>query len=169
MAHIVTCVYCKTKFDRDKYPFIKVSERRYAHKECSEKATKEAKEEEKNKQDLIAYISKLYKGAVNWPLVNKQIKTYKENYNYSYSGMLKSLIYVYEIKKGDISKAKGVGVIPIYYKDAFNYYYAIWEANQKNKDKKLEDFVSEEKVIKILSPQRKIKKAKLFAFLDEEE
>lgn len=35
MAHIVTCIYCKKKFDRDKYPFVQVSPRRYAHKECS--------------------------------------------------------------------------------------------------------------------------------------
>ena len=34
MAHIVTCIYCKHKFDRDKYPFVTVSNRRYAHQEC---------------------------------------------------------------------------------------------------------------------------------------
>jgi hypothetical protein len=35
MAHIVTCMYCKKRFDRDKYPYITVSSRRYAHQECS--------------------------------------------------------------------------------------------------------------------------------------
>jgi hypothetical protein len=35
MAHIVTCIYCKKKFDRDKFPFVQVSQRRYAHQECS--------------------------------------------------------------------------------------------------------------------------------------
>ena len=35
MAHIVTCIYCKKKFDRDKSLFVQVSNRRYAHPECS--------------------------------------------------------------------------------------------------------------------------------------
>ena len=29
------CIYCKKKFDRDKFPFVQVSQRRYAHQECS--------------------------------------------------------------------------------------------------------------------------------------
>ena len=35
MAHIVTCQYCRKKFDRDKIPFVQISPKRYAHKDCS--------------------------------------------------------------------------------------------------------------------------------------
>ena len=31
------CIYCKGEFDRDKLPYVQVSERRYAHKECADK------------------------------------------------------------------------------------------------------------------------------------
>ena len=34
--HKVKCKYCQEIFDRDKEPFVKVSERRYAHKLCFE-------------------------------------------------------------------------------------------------------------------------------------
>lgn len=37
MAHVVLCPYCKKKFDRDKVPFVRVAERRYAHEDCAKK------------------------------------------------------------------------------------------------------------------------------------
>ena len=102
--------------------------------------------------------------------INKNIKKYREEYNYTYSGIHKALIYFFEIKGNSIEKANGnIGIVPYVYKDAFNYYYSIWEANQKNGTKKIEDYLQEEHVITIQSPQRKIKQRKLFTFLDEEE
>jgi hypothetical protein len=35
MAHYVTCAICKERFDRDKYPAVLVSSRRYAHAACA--------------------------------------------------------------------------------------------------------------------------------------
>lgn len=43
MAHYCKCVECGERFDRDKVPFIKISERRYGHKSCIE----EKREKEK--------------------------------------------------------------------------------------------------------------------------
>ena len=34
MAHFVTCVYCGTRFDRDKEEYAAISARRYAHAAC---------------------------------------------------------------------------------------------------------------------------------------
>ena len=66
----------------------------------------------------------------------KQMKDFVENYHYTYSGMKKALVYFYEIKKNDISKANGgIGIIPYVYRDAYNYYYTLWLANQKNENK----------------------------------
>ena len=58
--------------------------------------------------------------------------------------------------------------MPYVYKDAYNYYYSIWLANQKNEYVKPEDFVIPVREVHIPVPQRKVKQRKLFTFLDEE-
>ena len=60
MAHIVTCIYCKKKFDRDKYPFVQVSNRRYAHTECSMSDDQKKAKDEQDKEALHNYIMKLF-------------------------------------------------------------------------------------------------------------
>jgi hypothetical protein len=170
MAHIVTCVYCKKRFDRDKYPTIKVSNMRYAHKECAETEGERLKKEEADKLELENYIMQLFKEDYINPRIRKQINTFIETYHYSYSGIKKALIYFHEVKGNSIEKSNGgIGIVPYVYKDAFNYYYSIWEAQQKNDKIKIEDYVPHEKVISIPSPQKNVKKRKLFSFLDEEE
>ena len=72
--------------------------------------------------------------------------------------MLRCVTYAYEVKKLDINKSNGIGIIPYIYQDAYNYYYNLWLINQKN--------VVE---IKIPQPELKPRKRKLFTFLDEEE
>lgn len=170
MAHIVTCVYCKKKFDRDKIPFVQVANRRYAHKECSEQENQRLFKEEADKIALENYIIQLFKLEYVTPKIRKQLNTFQEQYGYTYSGMHKALIYFYDIKGNSTEKANGgVGIIPYVYQDAYNYYYALWEAKQSNKDKKIETYVPVEEVVRIPVPQRKLKKRKLFTFLDEEE
>lgn len=170
MAHIVTCVYCKKKFDRDKIPFVQISQRRYAHKECSEQENQRLFKEEADKIALENYIIQLLKLEYITPRIRKQLNTYQEQYGYTYSGMHKALIYFYEIKGNSVEKANGgVGIIPYVYQDAYNYYYSLWEAQQANKDKEIETYIPVEEVVRIPVPQRKLKKRKLFTFLDEEE
>lgn len=170
MAHIVTCVYCKKKFDRDKIPFVQISQRRYAHKECSEQENQRLFKEEADKIALENYIIQLLKLEYITPRIRKQLNTYQEQYGYTYSGMHKALIYFYEIKGNSVEKANGgIGIIPYVYQDAYNYYYALWEAQQANKDKNIETYIPVEEVVRIPVPQRKLKKRKLFTFLDEEE
>lgn len=170
MAHIVTCVYCKKKFDRDKLPFVQVSAKRYAHKECSDQEAARLLKEEADKIALETYIIELLKLDYVTPRIRKQLNTYMEQYGYTYSGMRKALVYFYEVKGNSVEKANGgVGIIPYVYQDAYNYYYALWEAQQLNKDKPIETYIPQEEIIRIPSPQRRIKKRKLFSFLDEEE
>lgn len=100
---------------------------------------------------------------------NKQLKDYREQYNYTYSGIHKALVYFYEIKGNDKNKANGgIGIVPFVYRDAYNYYYALWEAKQKNEGKKIEDFIPKIREVHIPIPQRNIEKRNLFSFLDEE-
>ena len=169
MAHIVTCIYCKQKFDRDKFPYIQVSSRRYAHQECSLSEDQKKNKEEQDKIDLENYILKLFKVDYVDARIKKQIKQYREEYNYTYSGIHKALIYFYEIKGNSIEKANGgIGIVPYVYQHAYNYYLALWQAKQKNQDKVLVDYVPKVKEVTIPRPQRKIKKRELFTFLDEE-
>lgn len=170
MAHYVTCVYCKLRFDRDKEPTTQISARRYAHVECAKKHQKEKTQEEKDLEDLENYIMKL----LDEPYVNaktrKQIKDYKKEYNYTYSGMLKTLIWFYEIKGNSTDKANGgIGIIPFVYKNACDYYYSLYMAKLSNESKNIQEYKPKIKEVEIVSPTVETKKHKLFNFdLDNE-
>lgn len=79
-------------------PFEQVGARRYAHVECAKKKEAEKTEEERNKEKLEQYIKKLFRTDVISVKIKKQIKTFQTQYNYTYSGILKALIYFYEVK-----------------------------------------------------------------------
>lgn len=169
MAHIVTCTVCGKRFDRDKLPFQAVSARRYAHIECFKEQEAKLKKIEQDKQKLEQYIMKLFGEDYVNARVRKQINTFIQEYEYTYSGIHKALTYFFEIKGNSIEKANGgIGIVPYVYKDAYNYYYSIWLANQKNEYVKPEDFVIPVREVHIPVPQRKVKQRKLFTFLDEE-
>lgn len=169
MAHIVTCIYCKKKFDRDKYPFVQVSNRRYAHTECSMSDDQKKAKEESDKEALNNYIMKLFKTTYVDARIQKQIKQYVDEYNFTYSGIQKALTYFFEIKGNSLEKANGgIGIVPYVYKNAYNYYFSLWQAQQKNEDKVVTDYVPNIKEIVIPRPQRKVKKRQLFTFLDKE-
>jgi hypothetical protein len=170
MAHIVTCIYCKKKFDRDKYPFVQVANRRYAHVDCSMTEDQKRSKEEVDKEELDAYIMKLFNITFIDPRIRKQIKQYVEEYHYTYSGIRKTLIYFYEIKGNSLEKSNGgIGIVPHVYQKAHNYYLALWQAQQKNENKVVKEFVPTVKEIVIPRPQRNVKQRNLFSFLDEEE
>lgn len=95
---------------------------------------------------------------------------YIKEYQYTYSGMLKALIYFYEVKGNNKNKANGgIGIIPFIYKDAYNYYYNLWIIQQSNKDKNVIDYVPKLKEIKIPIPKKEPRKRSVFTFLDEQE
>ena len=169
MAHIVTCIYCKKKFDRDKIPCSQVSERRFAHVACAAAAKAEQDKKEQAKNKLTEYIKYLFGLESLTVKINRQIKEYIEEYHYSYNGIYHTLLYWYEVKKNDISKANGgIGIVPYVYQQASEYYKALWLANEKNKDKQFEQYVPQIREVHIISPKRDIYKRKKFTFLDEE-
>lgn len=167
--HLVKCPICGETFDANATEFVMIG-RRYAHKECFEKKEAAKTQEEKDKEALEKYILKLFNETRISAKVRRQMNKYRDEDGYSYSGMLKALVYFYEIKENPIDKANGgIGIIPYVYKDAYNYYYALWLANQKNEHKLIEQYVPQVQEIRIPVPQRQVKKRKLFSFLDEEE
>ena len=168
-ADIVKCVYCKKEFNKRLTPCVLVGEKKYAHTEC---AKQEASREKTDEEKLNEYIMNLYKVDYVPPRMQKQIKQFIQQYNYTYSGMLKTLIYFYEIKGNDVKDSyDSLGIIPYVYNKACSYYRAIWEAQQKNARKNLNDYIETEiKVIKIPVPECTVRRRrKLFTFLDEED
>ena len=108
--------------------------------------------------------------------IKKQIKDYVTNYGYTYSGIHKALIYYYEVKgnKFDEGKAQGgIGIVPYVYQSAFNYYYSIWEAQQKQEHivdaESLAEYIQRVGEVRIPVPKRQERKRVLFSFLDEEQ
>ena len=84
------------------------------------------------------------------------------------------LYYFYHIQNNDIKKANdGIGIVPYVYNNAYNYYYAIWEAQQKQEHivdaSSLSEYIPKVIEVHIPVPKRQEKKRKLFGFLDEEE
>lgn len=166
MSHIVKCAICQKTFDRDKIQAVKHGARRYSHYECEptgEKVPLIKKDEDLQK--LLEYINILFKGQQNQAKVNQSIKKFHNELGYSYSGIQKALYYFYEIKHNSIDKANGgISIVPFVYKDAYNYYYDLFMAQQRNENKK--PFIERVREI-IIKPPKVEKPVKLFD-LDKE-
>lgn len=172
--HLVKCFYCGESFDANSTPFVMVNSRRYAHKSCQEEKLASETKQEKDKRVLEEYIKELFGYTSIPPRVSKQIQNYVHDleHHYTYSGIYKTLKYFFEVKSNSIEKANGgIGIVPYVYQEAFTYWRALWEAQQKNEDIKIEDFVLPTREIHISPPQRQPMKhkRKLFTFLDEGE
>ena len=171
MAHLVKCSICGVQFDRDKIQAVRTGARRYAHYDCKPDGElvplEIKKEEDKDLKALKDYITKLYGDKANWHLIMKQIKDFQTQFNYSLSGMLKSLIWFYEIKGNSPEKSNGgIGIIPYAYQDAFNYYYSLFVAQSKNE--KIQELTNKVKEVVIPPPEIKLPK-RLFNLEDEDD
>ncbi len=125
--HMVTCIYCGDRFNRDKEAFIQISARRFAHAKCVPEHQKNISKQEQDYNDLINYIKKLYNVPAVLPTVIKQIKDFRQEYGYTYVGMRKSLHWFYELKNNPISKSNNtIGIIPYIYEDVKDYYYHLY-------------------------------------------
>ena len=164
--HSTTCFWCHQAIYSNQSDVIEMPQLkgRYVHKKCAEIRPQD------DKDQLMLYIIKLYnlKDDYILPRFMLQVSNFEKNYHFTYSGMLKALKYWYEVKKHPIDKDKGLGIIPYIYKQAYDYYYALWQADEQNKQKDLSEYIPKDIVMVIRPPQRKIEKRELFTFLDEE-
>ena len=163
--HMVVCKICGKRFDTNEEPFVKVSSTRYAHEAC----VTEKEQKDIEKYELEEYIKQLFHITKITGKIDKQIKKYVTEYNYSYTGIQRCLIYFYEIKGNSLDKAnEGIGIVPYIWEEVRQYYYNLWLAQQKNISKDLSMIKTIN--ITIPPPERKIKKKKsLFSFLEKEE
>ena len=169
MSHYVKCPKCGETFDRDIIQAVKINGRRYGHAKCYPDnnnfvplVEKKISEEQKIKNYAKSILKEQYVAA----RVNKQIKDFLAE-GYTASGILKTLIYWYEIKHNDISKAMGgIGIVPYVYKQALDYYYNLYLAEMANIDKDIDEYRPKEIFISIDLPKKE-KEVKLWEDEDE--
>lgn len=175
MAHVVKCSICGQSFDRDKIQAVRTGARRYAHLSCDPDNTdlvplviKETDDPDYTK--LMDYIKKIYGDKANYPLIKKQIKKYTEEQKYSLSGILKSLVWFYDIKHNSVDGSNGgIGIVEYCYQDAYNYYLALFITQEANKNIVLDNKIKE---VTIAPPEMRGTKQKLIDFgewLDDEQ
>ena len=173
MSHVVKCSICGASFDRDKVQAVRTGPRRYAHQLCDPNnqdlvPLAVGKTEDPDLIKLNEYIKRLFGSSANWAQIKRQIKIYTTENKYSYSGIMKSLVYFYEVKGNSIEKANGaLGIVPFVYQDAYNYYYSLFLAQSQNVKKDIPNIISRVKEITI--PVPKIIEKKRFFNIDKDE
>lgn len=172
MAHYCICPKCNIRFDRDKEQAVKVSARRYGHATCypdNKDFVPMAKSE--TDPDLVKlkeYINNKYGKNANWALINRQIKQFQKDNQYSLSGILKSLVYFYDVQSHTIDESNGgIGIVPYVYQQAYNYYYSLFVAQSLNENKDVKGII--EKVREVTIPLPEIKERKRFFNIAEDE
>lgn len=169
MSHYVKCPKCGETFDRDIIQAVRINGRRYGHAKCYPDnnnfvplVEKKISEEQKIKNYAKSILKEQYVAA----RVNKQIKDFLAE-GYTASGILKTLVYWYEIKHNDVSKAMGgIGIVPYVYKQALDYYYNLYLAEMANVDKDIDEYRPKEIFISIDLPKKE-KEVKLWEDEDE--
>lgn len=157
MAKImVKCPFCEESFDRNSpdIEWVKVqNNRRYAHKECAEKKALQETQEEKDKKALYRYLGELFGKDFDFPKTKRLVEQYRKDYNYTYSGIAKTMRWFYELKGNSLEKARGsIGLVPYIYNEAQEYYYNIFLAQQRANIAR-EDYEVPVQEVKIKSPK----------------
>ena len=102
--------------------------------------------------------------------ITKQIKTFRENFDLTYSGILSTLKWWIEIKKEKMEdKNYGIAIVPYIYDQAKDYYYNMWKANQVNESLDLENYKPKIEVVNIPPPRVHNAPPKLMEFWKERE
>lgn len=164
---MVKCLFCGKQFDRLSEPCVKVGEKRYAHKKCYDEQPEDIKHSQEEKDAFFQYIKKLYGPDYNFIAISRLAENYINQYNFSYSGMLKSLKWYYEVEHGSTENSnESIGIIPYIYEKAKKYYYNIYLAQQRNKD--VNNYTLEVKEVVIARPRVLSTAPKLFDLGDED-
>ena len=172
-THNVKCLYCNQIFDAQPEGegtiWFKPKKNRYAHIECGKTHEKEQSAEERDFEDLYNYVKREQGANFNFVQFKKITTSWKKDYNYTYSGMLKSLLYFYEVKNNSKEKLRegSIGIIPFVYTQAYNYYYEIYMATERAGTGNYNNSAARE--IEIDAPVAKIKPPKLFNLDMEDE
>lgn len=157
----VKCPVCQSYNDKEEAIY---HQKRYYCKICYENKTKEANDY----KSLIGYICNLYEVEAPTGFMLSQIKSFKEQYNYTYKGMELTLDYFYQVKTNnepDIDK--GLGIIPYVYDEAKQFFIDKKNIKKNVDGVDLQDIISKSNVICIKkSDQTKDRDYKDIAIID---
>ena len=147
----VICLYCNKSFQREEEDFIQEG-RRYAHKECAEQV-------QKLQTSLAKAMGEFYSPTKIKNQINKITKE-----GYKLEDICDTMIWWYEVNKGDPSKSNGgIGIFSYIYPDYIKYKNNKNKKATINKDKKIEDYV-DNTPLKITIKPTPIKKPKIKLF-----
>lgn len=162
MARKVKCPECGIYNDKENTVY---HNSKYYCKICFENKQKEAQDY----KNLVAYICELYQieAPTGWML--KQIKDYKEQFNFTYRGIKTTLHYFYEIQEGNsVEDSMGIGIVPFVYDEAKRFYIEKKAVKDSLKDCDLEEIGNRKKTIHINREQKTKNKYKEMALIDIE-
>lgn len=165
--HIVTCRYCKQKFDTNKEEWIQPTSKQYFHAACFKKLPEE-KQIKLVEEDLFFRTLKKYIPDYNYVQSKKLADKYIKDYKFTWMGMAFTLEYYYGICGNSTKGAKDtIGIIPYVYEQAKKYndrtkYY------MNNPSKVPDNYQANEKVYIIAPPTVQDSPIKLFFEGDEE-
>ena len=128
------CPTCSKFFIPDNEPYVLESvgknKGRYFHKTCYGDEQKGIAKEEDDKRKLYAHIEQETGEKINQKSII-MINKYRKDFDYTYSGMLGSLVYLKNVKKQDFI---GIGIIPHIYDEARKYYQSLSKKRNINKN-----------------------------------
>lgn len=149
---IVTCQYCKEKFDRTEVDFEHKGNK-YYHKLCYDKKVLEKNNDPRKAMlDFIDMNAKSNHITVNFALIQKQINEYVDSGRYTISGLYGTLIYMVRIKKIQLDNKAGIALLPYLYNEAREFW-----AEQDSLSRALEN-KKEVKVVEVVVAPQKTKK-----------
>lgn len=162
MARKVKCPECGTYNDKENTVY---HNSKYYCKICFENKQKEAQDY----KNLVAYICELYQIEAPTGWILKQIKDYKEQFNFTYRGIKTTLHYFYEIQKGNsVEDSMGIGIVPFVYDEAKRFYIEKKAVKDSLKDCDLEEIGNRKKTIHINRERKTQNKYKEMALIDIE-
>lgn len=134
------CPFCNNEV-KEEEAIYNTNTKRYYHENCYNILL--------DRKKLINYICELFNYKKPSVKVYQQMSSYYER-GISYSDMLLSLKYFYEIKKGDINKSQGgIGIIPYVLEEAKNF-VTLEKIEQDKLIKKFEENSLEKKETKYI-------------------
>lgn len=129
---LVKCAYCGSQtVDKKSNDYIRYRDKNY-HKQCAQL--------QQEKDDFYQYLCLMLGLKAPGPRIYSQANSFISKYHFTYSGMKKTLYYLYEVKKHKDPYSienKTIGLIPYCYEEAQAYFnkieYKKEQAESKNK------------------------------------
>ena len=126
----VKCPYCQEQLPRGQA--IRHTNNRYYHPECYEIATQDAR----HYKELIETICRIWGIDAPTGAMVRQIKNYKQDpeLQFTNKGIELTLIYYYDLLENKPLETEGIGIVPIYYREAEKHYLHLQEIEEKAKE-----------------------------------